>query len=251
MNSQIPDSKPSPAFSAPWRPGKRLAVAICLLLLAWLFVAYLLLPQVWREIARVRPSFDDNPRLTKTGDGHPGGPLNVALVGSEEQLKAVMTAANWYEANPLGMKNDLKIAFDSILSRSYDEAPVSKLYLFDRPEDIAFEQAVDGSPRHRHHVRFWRNGKASSDGRPVWIGAASYDERVGLSLTTGQITHHIAADVDQERDHVFATLETTKDLAETWTVKGFQTVLKGTNGGGDPWFTDGDLRAGVISETVQ
>ena len=33
-------------------------------------------------------------------------------------------------------------------------------------------------------------------------GGATFDERVGLSHTTGQITHHIAPDVDTERDHL-------------------------------------------------
>ncbi len=173
--------------------------------------------------------------------------MNVALIGSEDALKSVMTEAGWYEANPLGVESDLKIAVDSVFSRSYVEAPVSKLYLFGRKEDLAFEQALDSSPRHRHHVRFWRSEQVDSDGRPIWFGAASYDERVGLSHTTGQITHHIAPDIDAERDHVFATLEKTNAFSDTYQVKKFQTVLQGKNGGGDPWHTDGDLYVGVIA----
>jgi LssY C-terminus len=44
-------------------------------------------------------------------------------------------------------------------------------------------------------VRFWRWDKLF-DERPVWFGAATFDERVGLSYTTGQVTHHIGPDVD-------------------------------------------------------
>ena len=224
-----------------------LAFGLGLVLLCYLLFAYVILPFGWNWFAQKRPSFDDNPRLTETGDGHPGGPLNVALIGSENQLRSIMTAAKWNEVNPLGVKSDLKIAVDTVLSRSYDEAPVSKLYLFGRKEDLAFEQPVDGNPRQRHHVRFWRTEKNDSEGRPIWIGAASYDERVGLSHTTGQITHHIAPDVDTERHHIFATLETTNQLTDTYQVEGFQKVLQGKNGGGDPWHTDGDLRVGVIT----
>jgi hypothetical protein len=36
--------------------------------------------------------------------------------------------------------------------------------------------------------------------RPIWVGSAVFDERVGLSRTTGQITHVTAPDVDAERD---------------------------------------------------
>jgi len=28
-------------------------------------------------------------------------------------------------------------------------------------------------------------------GRAVWFGSATFDERVGLSYTTGQVTHHV------------------------------------------------------------
>jgi hypothetical protein len=33
-----------------------------------------------------------------------------------------------------------------------------------------------------------------------WLGAATFDTRVGFSHTTGQVTHHIGPDVDAERD---------------------------------------------------
>ena len=216
-------------------------------LLGYVIVAYLILPQVWKTYARHRPSFDDNPRLTKTGDGHPGDAINVALLGTEQQLMGIMQAAKWYPADQLGLRSDLKIGVDTVLRRSYDEAPVSRLYLDGRPEDFAFEQPVGNDPRHRHHVRFWRS-KKTDQGRPIWIGAATYDERVGLSHTTGQITHHTAADIDTERAHVFDTLQHTEGLAETYKVSGFHKQLEGKNGGGDRWYTDGALWVGVIKK---
>ncbi len=103
------------------------------------------------------------------------------------------------------------------------------------------------NPRHRHHVRFWQVEKPDDDGRPVWIGSATYDERVGLSHTTGEITHHIAANVDAERDHLFHCLEQTGDLASTYQIPHFHHVLEGRNGGGDRWYTDGALWGGRIA----
>ena len=86
------------------------------------------------------------------------------------------------------------------------------------------------------------------DGRPVWIGAASYDERVGFSHTTGQITHHIAPDVDAERDHLFNELESSRELIDVYAVDNFHTNRKGRNGSGDPWHTDGRLLVGILRE---
>ncbi|MBX3440596.1 MAG: LssY C-terminal domain-containing protein [Planctomycetaceae bacterium] len=212
----------------------------------YLLAAYLVVPFAWERYARRHPSFDDDPRITTTGDGHPGDPLNVALVGGEEEIKQVMHAAGWFPAAALGLKSDLKIAADTVLSRPDDEAPVSNLFLYGRKEDLAFEKPVGDSPRQRNHVRFWKEPRPDPDGQPVWIGSATFDKGVGLSHTTGQVTHHIAADVDTERDRLFHDLEQTGGLSETYIEAGFHHKLEGHNGGGDPWHTDGDLYVGVL-----
>jgi len=184
--------------------------------------------------------------VTTTRDGHPGDPLNAALIGTEDDVKRLFLAAQWHPADPLGLRSDLRIAAATILNRSYVDAPVSNLYLWGRKEDLAFERADGDNPRKRNHVRFWRSEKTDSDGRTVWVGAATYDESVGFSHTTGQITHHIDADIDAERDRLFRDLEATGLLSETYSVDGFHKIRAGRNGGGDPWHTDGRLFVGVI-----
>lgn len=216
-------------------------------LLVWAVAAYLIVPGLWKRYAKHHPEFDSNPRLTQTGDKHPGDPLNVAMIGSEAQLQNIMVAAKWFPAAALGIKSDLKIAVDTVLSRPDEQAPVSSLYLFGRKEDLAFEQPVGDNPRHRHHVRFWKTDTVGQDGRPQWIGSAVYDKRVGLSRTTGQITHVTAADVDTERNYLFQCLKSSGELADEYKVDGFHKHLEGKNGGGDPWRTDGALYVGVIA----
>lgn len=222
--------------------------ALLLFLLIYFAIAYLLIPLFSSRYYQRHPTFDDNPRITTTSDGHPGDPLNIAIIGTKEQVEAIMKAAKWYPAAALGLKSDLAIAADSVLSRPDDEAPVSNLFLFGRKEDLAFEQPVGDNPRQRHHVRFWKIDGAEVDGSPVWIGSASYDERVGLSHTTGQITHHIDGDVDKERNHLFAELKQTGELEDEYTVDDFHTEREGRNGGGDRWFTDGKLDVAVVAE---
>jgi len=113
-----------------------------------------------------------------------------------------------------------------------DDAPVSDLYLFGRKQDLAFERPIGDNPRKRHHVRFWRWDELK-DGRPVWFGAATLDERVGLSYTTGQVTHHIGPDVDAERALIASTLGAAGYVLEDEWVNGFHEQLEGRNGGGD------------------
>ena len=83
--------------------------------------------------------------------------------------------------------------------------------------------------------------------RPVWIGAATFDRGVGLSHTTGQITHHIGADIDAERDTLMHDLEAAGRLTALYYVTGVGPTLNGRNGGGDRYFTDGELAVGVLA----
>jgi len=241
-NPSSDESPPKHALRRRW------IVWTTVLVVAWAAVAYLLVPEAWYRYSKRHPALDDVPTITYTADGIPGDPLNVAAIATENELKLLMLAAKWYPADPLTLKSCLEIAEATVLKRPYDEAPVSSLYLYHRKEDLAFEKPVGDDPRQRHHVRFWKSDKFDSDGRPVWIGSVTYDRAVGLSHTTGQITHHIAADVDAERDGLIADWTATGRLEETYVVADFQKQKEGRNGGGDPWHTDGTLKVGVVAE---
>jgi LssY C-terminus len=237
---------PQPAAPPHWSRKKKIAFCVIGFLLVWAVAAYIVLPGLWSQYMRRHPSLADIPDITHTASGIDGDPLNVALIGTEQEIAKIMVAAKWHPADLLTLKSCLEIAEASVLKRPYDDAPVSNLFLFGRKQDLAFEQAVGSDPRHRHHVRLWRTKKVDDDGRPIWIGAAIYDERVGLSKTTGQITHVTGPDIDAERDYLFKCLEKTGQLQEQYIEYGFHKTLKGKNGGGDPWHTDGNLWVGVI-----
>lgn len=224
---------------------KRFRLALIILLI-WAVAAYLLLPWLWKEYFRHNPNYADVSRITQTADKHPGDPINIAIVGTDEQLIRAMTAAGWYPADPITFGTSVKIAVDTVFRKPDDNAPVSDLYLFDRKQDLAFEQPVGNSPRKRHHVRFWQWDKKEG-GRTVWFGSATFDERVGLSYTTGQVTHHIAPDVDAERDLISDELRKAKWEQELRYVPGFQKT-QGKNGGGDNWISDTRLAVVVLKD---
>jgi hypothetical protein len=234
--------------AAPMRRSRRreFGVMFAGLILVYLAAAYLAAPVAWKRYVRRHPALQDVPGVTAAGDGIPGDPLNVALIGSKADVLRLMLAAKWYPADHLTLRSCLEIAEATVLKRQYDDAPVSNLYLWGRKQDLAFEQPVGPDPRKRHHVRFWRSPRDNADGCPVWVGAAIFDERVGFSHTTGQVTHHTGPDIDVERDFLFHDLERTGILTETYIVPGFHKVCRGRNGGGDPWYTDGNLYVGVI-----
>lgn len=227
-----------------WR--RRTALALLAILAVYLLAAYVSMPLLWKVYAHRHPELDDVPGITLTGDDHPGDPINVAMIGSEEIFLAALKAAGWRQADALGLRSDVRIAVDTVIERPFDQAPVSNLFLFGRKEDFAFELPVGDDPRSRHHVRFWRAPKPDEAGRPVWVGSAAFDKRVGFSDTTGQITHHIGGDVDAERDFLLATLQKTTCLASFDYLDDFHQVREGVNGGGDRWHTDGRLLVGTL-----
>ncbi len=212
-------------------------------LAVWALLAYLAAPFAWKMIYRHDSALGGGPRLTHTADGHPGDPVNIALEGAMEDVVRAMHAAGWHPADPITFGTSERIVLDSALRRPDPDAPVSNLFLFGRKQDLAYELPVGDSPRQRHHVRFWKWDQLH-DGREVWFGSASFDERVGLSHTTGQVTHHIGPDVDAERDLIMTGLKHAGWAGNEYFIDGFHRDLEGRNGGGDLWRTDG--RLGVV-----
>ena len=207
----------------------------------WLLAAYLLVPMCWKMAASRHKAITTGPRITTTSAGIHGDPLNLSFIGDENELVSAMLAADWYPADPITLKSSLRIAESTIFHRPYIDAPVSNLFLFGRKEDLAFEKPVGNDARQRHHVRFWQVPAQSDTGKPYWLGAITFDRSVGLSHTTGQITHHIAPDVDTERDGLIGDLQRANRVSAIDWEDNFQDPPQGRNGGGDPWKTDGRL----------
>lgn len=89
--------------------------------------------------------------------------------------------------------------------------------------------------------------KKGIEGRPVWLGSASMDRSVGLNDYNGQFTHHIAPDIDAERDKLIADLIAAKMVTTTYEVSGVGPTLDGRNGEGDLYYTDGEIHIAVLS----
>src|SRR4051812_25516833 len=71
----------------------------------YFLIAYVIIPAATHRYYLHHPSLDDNPRITTTADGHPGDPLDVALIGTKEQVDTIMHAAKWGPAAALGLKS--------------------------------------------------------------------------------------------------------------------------------------------------
>ena len=207
---------------------------------AYTLLAYLLLPALWSHHEHQK-GLATLPMVTRTAQGIPGDPINVGLIGDNLDVLCAMQAAGWYPADPVTLRSSIEIAGSVLFDRPYRDAPVSPLFYLDRREDLAFEKPDGNSADHRHHVRFWKVLEQGEEKRPVWLGAVTFDRSVGVSHYTGAITHHIDADIDAERTLLATDLETARMVDAKYQVTGVGPTMAGRNGGGDLYYTDGEV----------
>ncbi len=242
--------------SLPRRPRRdrsrleRFLLVALAVMLAYTVIAYVLLPKVWAHYEHQR-GLANLPMVTRTAQGIPGDPINIGLVGDNKDVLCAMQAAGWYPADPVTLKSSLAIVGSVVLDRPYRAAPVSNLYYLDRREDLAFEKPAGNSADQRHHVRFWKVFEQGQEQRPVWLGAVTFDRGVGVSHYTGAITHHIDADIDAERTLISADLEAAGMVEAKYQVTGIGPTMAGRNGGGDLYYTDGEVWVLRLVEACQ
>lgn len=223
--------------------GVRTLWALLWFIPIWAITAYLVLPRLHRLLSDLYvPDYFFG--RTRTPDGLLGDPVNLGVDGSALQLDAAMAAAGWHHADPITAGSTWRIITSTLTKRSYPTAPVSSLMLFGRRHDVAFQQEVEGNPKQRHHVRFWHcppGWLLPGGARVDWLGAATYDTDVRLSLFTLQVTHRIDENTDVERDHVVETARAGDPAVRIRMLRDFTTGYHARNGGGDRFVTDGDL----------
>ena len=217
--------------------------AVLFLILFWGLLAYLVLPRLHRILTTIYvPDYFIG--RTRTGDGLLGDPVNLALMGTGEQICGAMERAGWVKADPITAQSSWAMVTSTLQRRSYPEAPVSPLFLFGKQQAFAYQQEVDGNPKQRHHVRFWPcpDGWLLPGGAQVdWLAAGTFDTSVGLSFFTLQVTHRIDANTDIERDYIVDTVRDANEAVQIRVLENFSTGYHARNGGGDSIRTDGNL----------
>jgi LssY C-terminus len=191
--------------------------------------AYIILPRAIRMGLKILQR-KRVPSYTITGDGLPGDPVNIALVGTLQQLRAVFASLGWSEADRLSLASSWGMIRAFVFNSPYPTAPFSTLYLFGRGQDIGFQKAIDNSPRKRHHIRFWalsptrardtwgaadfwQNAERPSDNeRALWVGAGTRDTGLSLTRLSFQITHATDSDTNEERDYIIGELRKTRSI---------------------------------------
>lgn len=195
------------------------------IIITYFVSAYVILPQGIRLTLLILRK-GRIPRFTRGRDGFYVDPVNIILLGTKNQLEDVFKKIGWYQTDPITIKSCLKMIKTFVLNKPYPKAPFRSLFLFDREQDLAFQEPIGNSPRKRHHVRFWgtnadqlidpldikfwtKKQKIKASKTLMWVGAGSEDIGFGLTFSY-QVSHKVNHRVDEERDYILYLLKKAK-----------------------------------------
>jgi LssY C-terminus len=168
-----------------------------------------------------------------------GDPLNLVVIGDLRDVYHAFLRAGWDETEIIYTSSLWKTTTSFFSGGEYRYSPVSGLYVFDRPQDMAFQKARDNI-HERNHLRLWMS-RERYEGKPVWLGQISRD--IGVRFTKKTITtHKIDPDVDETREFLLEDLAYSQGLAKLAYVGGVGAAPFDEPRGnltGDPYFTDG------------
>ena len=85
--------------------------------------AYIVLPRAIRVGLKILQR-KRVPSYTITGDGLPGDPVNVALIGTLQQLRAAFAALDWSEADRLSLASSWGMISAFVFNSPYPSAPL-------------------------------------------------------------------------------------------------------------------------------
>jgi len=177
-----------------------------------------------------------------------GDPLNLVLIGEGKDVLSTLVHQGWNLTETISSDTMWRTVASSVFGSKYTTSPVSALYLFDRPQDIALQKARE-TVDERNHLRLWR-APVTYKGKRVFVGQISRDIGVKFSSKTF-VTHKIDPVVDEARLYIALDMIDSQNIKAFGYVKGvgFSDRDKPRyNYTEDPYYTDGKRVVLIFSE---
>jgi len=144
------------------------------------------------------------PERTSTLKGGNADVVNLAFIGSQDQLVSAFQAAGWLSSDAPSTRNGAHLFGALLLSHSYPRGPMSEQLLDGQASDFGWQKGLNCVIR-RDHLRIWSDA-LTWQGRSVWLGASTRDVGVRLSLWNRELTHRVEANIDIERERIVRDL---------------------------------------------
>jgi hypothetical protein len=179
------------------------------------------------------------PGRTTTSNGQAADLVNVAIVGSQEQVDAAFQAAGWEHGDPTSTKSVMREMHAFLAFKNYRQAPISKQLVEGAPVTTTWEKGLNSYEK-REHLRLWERNDLV-EGQLVWLGAMTRETGATLSVKQHKFVHHIDGDMDQGRGMVVRDLSLAGCVASAVYLRRPEMPRSAMNATGDPMRTDGSL----------
>ena len=190
----------------------------------------------FRAALEALPCCVTNKSGTRNGD-----PLNLVVVGATYDVFPALVRRGWGPTEQTWTGSVLKMMKSAMSGDRYPYAPISPLYLYDRPQDFALQKARDNIHQ-RNHLRLWLS-PMRYHGKDVWVGQISRDIGSRFTIHSPYLTtHKIDPDVDEARTALQEDMVYSQSLVKLGLVKGVGGAPKDEprrNLTTDPYYTDG------------
>lgn len=190
----------------------------------------------FRAALEALPCCVTNKDGTKNGD-----PLNLVVIGGVEDAFPAFIRRGWTPTEVTWKGSVMRMVKSALAKEAYAYAPISDLYLFGRPQDVALQKARDNIHQ-RNHLRLWRS-TMRYHGKPVWIGQISRDIGSRMTIHSPTLTtHKIDPDVDEAAHALIEDLVYSQGLRAIGLVGGVGAASKESprrNLTTDPYYTNG------------
>ena len=196
----------------------------------------------FRSALEALPCCATNDDASRNGD-----PLNLVVVGGIDDAFPALVRLGWRPTEETYFGSVYKMIESVLSGERYPYSPVSPLYLYGRPQDLALQKARDNIHQ-RNHLRLWLS-PMRYQGKQVWVGQISRDIGTRLTIHSPYLTtHKIDPDVDEARTALIEEMAYSQSLAQLGLVAGVGAAGKSSPRGNlttDPYYTDG-FRAVLI-----
>jgi hypothetical protein len=179
--------------------------------------------------------------VTNESGSKAADPLNLVIIGGIEDAFPALIRRGWSPSETTWSGSVMQMISSALARERYPYAPISNLYLYGRPQDLALQKARDNIHQ-RNHLRLWRSPMRYR-GKQVWVGQISRDIGSRLTIHSPTLTtHKIDPDVDGAALALAEDVVYSQGLQKLAFVAGVGAAPKSAprfNLTGDPYYTAG------------
>jgi len=191
----------------------------------------------FRAALEALPCCVSNKKGTRNGD-----PLNLVIIGGRDDAFPALVRRGWSPTEATYTGSVMKMINSVLSGERYPYSPISPLYLYGRPQDLALQKARD-NVHQRNHLRLWLSPMRYHS-QLVWVGQISRDIGTRLTIHSPYLTtHKIDPNVDTALLALIEDLIYSQHLSKIALVKGVGAAPRDAprqNLTTDPYYTAGN-----------